>query len=72
MLRRLIAGFRRKGQAPWPPPNVELHLGEVLEIHLHRPTPPEWKKGQIIPCLTPYIDDKTEVTVRRIPEPRKQ
>ena len=69
MFRRLISCFRRKRQAPsQPPPNIELHLGEVLEIHLHRPTLPEWKTGDVIPCLTPYIDDKTEVTVRRLTE----
>jgi hypothetical protein len=71
MLRRLISGFRRKGHAPWPPTNIELHLGEVLEIQLDHPTPPAWKTGDVIPCLTPYINGKTKVTVRRITEPRK-
>ena len=53
MLRRLISGFRRKRRAP----NIELHLGEVLEIHLDRPTPTGWKTSHVIPCLTPYIRD---------------
>ena len=72
MFRRLISCFRRKHSVPWQPPlNIELHLGEVLEIHLDRPMPPGWKTGDVIPYLTPYINDKTKITVRRIPEPRK-